>query len=29
MSAIKSNAFTFPYTFFREPANKEIPELQS
>jgi hypothetical protein len=29
MSAIKSNAFTFPYTFFREPANKVIPELQS
>ena len=29
MSAIKSNAFTFPYTFFREPADKVIPELQS
>ena len=29
MSTIKSNAFTFPYTFFREPANKVIPELQS
>ena len=29
MSAIQSNAFTFPYTFFREPADKVIPELQS
>lgn len=29
MSSIKSNAFTFPYTFFREPAKKVIPELKS
>jgi len=29
MSFIKSNAFTFPYTFFREPAEKVIPELKS
>lgn len=24
----RHNAFTFPYTFFREPAEKVIPELQ-
>jgi hypothetical protein len=24
----RHNAFTFPYTFFREPAGKVIPELQ-
>jgi len=29
MSAIKSNAFTLAYTFFREPAQKVIPELKS
>jgi hypothetical protein len=25
----RHNAFTFPYTFFREPAQKVIPELQN
>ena len=29
MSGIKSNAFTLAYTFFREPAEKVIPELKS
>ncbi|MFM8232641.1 MAG: hypothetical protein ACKN8X_01540 [Candidatus Methylopumilus sp.] len=29
MSGIKSNAFTLAYTFFREPAEKVIPELRS
>lgn len=29
MSAIKSNAFTLAYTFFREPAQRVIPELKS
>ena len=29
MSSIKSHAFTFAYTFFREPAEKVIPELKS
>jgi len=29
MSSIKSHAFAFAYTFFREPAEKVIPELKS
>ena len=29
MSLIKSHAFAFAYTFFREPAEKVIPELKS
>jgi len=28
MTAVKSNAFTLPYTFFREPAAKVISELK-
>lgn len=28
MNSIKSNVFTFPHTFFREPAEKIIPELK-
>ena len=29
MSSIKSHAFAFAYTFFREPAEKVIPELKN
>ena len=29
MTSVKSNAFTLPYTFFREPAAKVISELKS
>jgi len=29
MTSVKSNAFTLPYTFFREPATKVISELKN
>ena len=29
MTSVKSNAFTLPYTFFREPATKVISDLKS
>jgi hypothetical protein len=29
MTSVKSNAFTLPYTFFREPAAKVVSELKS